>query len=144
MIYQETHTATMTCGSKCYISSCVLRTIPCFDNCNCRTWTVIVQTYKRIFEGFEPPSFPPKHDLGLNNIKPLLIVRICYTAEIMVRDNLDSDVDSSSTSTTSFATNSLSHFLYKKSRCVFCESEIKQTLKEVNTAIILPPGLNSL
>ena len=38
MIYQETHTATMTCGSKCYIL--LLRTVLCFDDC--RAWTVLV------------------------------------------------------------------------------------------------------
>ena len=47
MIYQETHTATMTCGSKSYIL--LLRTMVCFDDC--RAWTVLVQTYKNFLVG---------------------------------------------------------------------------------------------
>ena len=55
MIYQETHTATMTCGSKGYIL--LLRTMLCFDKC--RAWTVLVQTYKNISgEGVELPYLP--------------------------------------------------------------------------------------
>ena len=50
MIYQETHTARMTCGSKDHIL--LLRTMLCFDDC--RAWTVLVQTYINIWGGLNP------------------------------------------------------------------------------------------
>ena len=47
MIYQKTLTATITCGSKCYIL--LRRTMLRFDDY--RAWTVLVQTYKSISGG---------------------------------------------------------------------------------------------
>ena len=61
VIYQETHTATMTCGSKCNIS--LLHTMLCFDDCS--AWTVLVQTYANILGGCEPPYPSPKYGFGL-------------------------------------------------------------------------------
>ena len=48
MIYQKTHTVTMTCESKCYIL--LLRTMLCFDDCSW-AWTILVKTYKNISDG---------------------------------------------------------------------------------------------
>ena len=67
MIYQETHTATMTCGSKCYILI-LLRTMLCFNDG--RAWTVLIQTYKNISGGGgggEPSHPPPKYGLERPN-----------------------------------------------------------------------------
>ena len=59
MIYQETHTATITCGSKCFIL--LLRTMLCFDDCG--VWTDLIQTYKNISGGVERILPPPKYGL---------------------------------------------------------------------------------
>ena len=85
MIYLETHTPTMTCGSKCYIL--LLRTIPvlCFDDC--RAWTVLVQTHKNISGGGGgwTPLIIPQYGLGPRgysphslNVNPALGIRFWF------------------------------------------------------------------
>ena len=68
IIYRETHTATMTGGSQCYIL--LLRTMLYFDAC--RAWTVLVQTLKKYFEGSLNPPHPPhrsSQDFQLGGLK---------------------------------------------------------------------------
>ena len=60
MIYQETHTAKITCGSKCFIL--LLRTTLCFDDCG--VWTDLKVKVKVRDSGCKHTLFRPFSIVG--------------------------------------------------------------------------------
>ena len=84
MIYQKKHTATMTCGSKCYIL--LLGTMLCFDDC--RAWIVLVQIYA-IFRGGVNPSYPPlMHNFELKTCKQITFANMYISVYFSMYSNL--------------------------------------------------------